>query len=144
MSELTPTVSAQHGAFFLADTERRRTTPDLRLVASYGYKARKSVSNRFAFGEGLVGQAAAGEGPDPHHRRPAGLHPGQLGLGEAAPVNIIVLPLLFEEQCSASSSWPPPTVQRGQPHLPRAGHRDHRRRAQHDHRQHAHRGAAQR
>ena len=32
--------------------------PELRLIASYGYKKRKSVSNRFKIGEALVGQAA--------------------------------------------------------------------------------------
>src|SRR5204863_7927940 len=57
MSELTPTVSAQHGAFFLAES-LDAPTPELRLIASYGYKARKAVSNRFKFGESLVGQAA--------------------------------------------------------------------------------------
>ena len=30
----------------------------LRLIASYGYKKRKNLSNEFKLGEGLVGQAA--------------------------------------------------------------------------------------
>ena len=37
---------------------RGRPTPTLRLVASYGYKRRKNLSNEFRFGEGLPGQAA--------------------------------------------------------------------------------------
>src|SRR5205807_3754642 len=57
MSELTPVVSAQHGAFFMARTDDSEG-PELHLIASYGYKARKNISNRFRFGEALVGQAA--------------------------------------------------------------------------------------
>src|SRR5947209_6692938 len=52
MSELTPTVSAQHGAFFLAESPDGGDA-ELRLIASYGYKARKTVANRFKFGESL-------------------------------------------------------------------------------------------
>src|SRR5207248_54908 len=39
MSELTPTVSAQHGAFFLTAEEEDKDS-ELRLIASYGYTAR--------------------------------------------------------------------------------------------------------
>ena len=64
MSELTPL--GQRAARRVlpgrdAETARpttTRTTGELRLVASYGYKKRKNVSNKFKFGEALVGQAA--------------------------------------------------------------------------------------
>src|SRR5215204_4760055 len=52
MSELTPSVSAQHGAFFLAETAEAGDTDEsgeelgaegeLHMVASYGYKKRKN------------------------------------------------------------------------------------------------------
>src|SRR5437762_2269689 len=61
MSELTPLVSAHHGAFFIMDAESG--TPNLRLIASYAYRARKHVANRFVVGEGLVGQAALEKQP---------------------------------------------------------------------------------
>ncbi len=80
MSELTPTVSAQHGAFFLAD---RPTDDDsktrLRLIASYGYQQRKSVSNSFELGEGLVGQAAVEHKSILITDAPHRLHPDHLG-----------------------------------------------------------------
>jgi signal transduction histidine kinase/DNA-binding response OmpR family regulator/HAMP domain-containing protein len=98
MSELTPTVSAQHGAFFLADGTDEGDEHELNLVASYGYKARKSVANRFKVGEGLVGQAALEKAPILITEAPPDYIRVSSGLGEAAPVNIIVLPLLFEEQ----------------------------------------------
>src|SRR5919202_757319 len=100
MSELTPTVNAQHGAFFLANTDAEEgvTDGELSLVASYGYKKRKNVSNHFKQGEGLVGQAALEkkqivitETPDDY------IHIGS-GLGDAPPRNIIVMPVLFEDQ----------------------------------------------
>jgi signal transduction histidine kinase/HAMP domain-containing protein len=99
MSELTPTVSAQHGAFFLAespDGEDAKTR--LRLIASYGYQQRKSVSNTFELGEGLVGQAAVEHKSILITDAPPDYIQITSGLGEAAPVNIIVMPILFEEQ----------------------------------------------
>ncbi|PLS75823.1 MAG: hybrid sensor histidine kinase/response regulator [Actinobacteria bacterium] len=97
MSELTPTVVAQHGAFFLNDVNAE-AGPELRLVASYGYKARKNVPNRFKLGESLVGQAALEKSPILVTEAPADYVKISSGLGEAAPVNVIVLPILFEEQ----------------------------------------------
>src|SRR4029079_18401515 len=49
MSELTPTVSAQLGAFYMAENGDGDETT-LRLIASYGYKKRKNLSNEFALG----------------------------------------------------------------------------------------------
>ncbi|MGH2749376.1 MAG: HAMP domain-containing protein [Actinomycetota bacterium] len=95
MSELTPTVSAQHGAFFLTDSTDGK--PLLKLIASYGYKARKSVSNRFKFGEGLVGQCALEKKPIVITEAPNDYIKVTSGLGETAPVNIIVIPVLFED-----------------------------------------------
>ena len=100
MSEISPLVSAQHGAFFLAESPTGGE-PELRLIASYGYKQRKSVSNRFKLGEGLVGQAALegksiliSDAPEDYIKISS-------GLGEALPVNIVVMPILFEEQVLA-------------------------------------------
>src|SRR3712207_9584725 len=54
MSEISPLVNAQHGAFFMVDGEDGEAR--LRMVASYGYQRRKNLSNEFGFGEGLPGQ----------------------------------------------------------------------------------------
>jgi HAMP domain-containing protein/CheY-like chemotaxis protein len=96
MSELTPNVSAQHGAFFLA--EGSDDEPELRLIASYGYKARKNVPNKFKFGEGLVGQSAIERSPIVVTEAPVDYIKVSSGLGESAPVNLMVLPVVFEEQ----------------------------------------------
>src|SRR5690606_13358483 len=65
MSELTPVVSAQHGAFFLAmplvDGEDLHSADDdqfeLRMLGSYGYSM-GSMPTSFRPGEGLIGTAA--------------------------------------------------------------------------------------
>src|SRR2546426_901561 len=94
MSELTPLVSAHHGAFFMLDQDDR--APVLKLASTYAYKERKNLANRFRFGEGLVGQCALEKKPILLTRVPADYIQISSGLGEAPPLNIIVLPVLFE------------------------------------------------
>ncbi len=99
MSELTPLVSAHHGAFFVAEGEEEEAT--LRLVSSYGYKQRKKVANEFKVGEALVGQTALEKqsilitDPPEDYIRIAS------ALGEAVPRTIIVMPVLFEDEVMA-------------------------------------------
>jgi len=98
MSELTPLVGAHHGAFFLADDDAGLL---LKLIASYAYKERKSVANRFRPGEGLVGQAALEKKPILLTGVPEDYIVISSGLGEAPPRNIIVMPVLFEGEVKA-------------------------------------------
>src|SRR5690348_18455497 len=83
MSELTPLVSAHHGAFFIADQETATTGQLLKLIASYAYRARKHVANRFMPGEGLVGQAALEKQPILLQNVPDDYIQITSGLGEA-------------------------------------------------------------
>ncbi|HEY1713204.1 MAG TPA: HAMP domain-containing protein [Solirubrobacteraceae bacterium] len=98
MSELTPTVTAQHGAFFLTESDAEGQPRELRLIASYGYTRRSEVSDRFALGDSLVGQAALerktieiAEPPDNYIRVSS-------GLGQSIPASIVIMPILFEDQ----------------------------------------------
>jgi signal transduction histidine kinase/DNA-binding response OmpR family regulator/HAMP domain-containing protein len=99
MSQLTPLVSAHHGAFFMVDSEEQ--APILKLTSSYAYRERKSVSNAFRLGEGLVGQCALEKKTILLTRVPADYIQISSGLGQAAPLNIIVLPVLFEGEVKA-------------------------------------------
>ncbi|MDO8501552.1 MAG: response regulator [Gemmatimonadaceae bacterium] len=99
MSELTPLVSAHHGAFYIMDTEE--SAPVLKLIASYAYKERKHVGNMFHLGEGLVGQAALEKKPILLTSVPDDYIRITSGLGEAPPRNILVLPILFEGDVKA-------------------------------------------
>jgi HAMP domain-containing protein/signal transduction histidine kinase/CheY-like chemotaxis protein len=96
MSQLTPLVSAHHGAFYTIDLESRE--PTLRLTSSYAYRERKHVANFFRFGEGIVGQCAKEKKTILLTRVPHDYILISSGLGEARPHNIIVLPVLFEGQ----------------------------------------------
>src|ERR671933_3073762 len=55
LRELAPLVQAQHGLFYLLEGggDGLKT---LQLLASYAYRERRSLSNHFRIGEGLVGQ----------------------------------------------------------------------------------------
>jgi len=99
LSELAPLVEAKHGVFYTmveGDGE-----PCLRLLASYAFKARKSVSNEFRLGEGLVGQAALEKERILLTHVPADYVHVSSGLGEAAPRDIVVLPVTFEGEVKA-------------------------------------------
>ena len=92
MSELTPLVSAQHGAFYTVNVEENR----LDLIASYAYNKSASVPTSFEFGEGIVGQCALEKKPIVLGTVPDDYIRVASGLGYAGPANILVLPVLFE------------------------------------------------
>ncbi|MGW5274706.1 HAMP domain-containing protein [Streptomyces sp. NPDC004044] len=107
MSELTPVVSAQHGAFFLAvptgDIEAVGADTDkegayvLRMRGSYGYSA-GSMPTSFRPGETLIGTAAEEKRTIQVDNVPPGYLKISSGLGEAPPAHVVVLPVLFEGQ----------------------------------------------
>jgi signal transduction histidine kinase/HAMP domain-containing protein/DNA-binding response OmpR family regulator len=100
LSELAPLVSAQHGVFYIAD-ETEDHQPILKLLGSYGYRERKNLSTRFTLGEGLVGECALEKERIFLTNVPPDYIHISSGLGEAPPVNIIVLPVIFEGQVKA-------------------------------------------
>src|SRR5207249_8387870 len=53
LSELAPVVGAQQGVFYNMDATKP-DEPTLKLLASYAYKERKNIDNRFKLGEGLI------------------------------------------------------------------------------------------
>jgi signal transduction histidine kinase/HAMP domain-containing protein len=99
VSELAPLVNVQHGVFYVADSNEE--APSLSLLASYAYKERKHLANRFRLGEGLVGQCALEKERILITGVPGDYIKINSGLGEASPQNIVVLPVLFEGQVKA-------------------------------------------
>jgi signal transduction histidine kinase/HAMP domain-containing protein/ActR/RegA family two-component response regulator len=105
MSELTPVVSAQHGAFFLAlplvdgkdlkDLGRGDDAYELRMLGSYGYSM-GSMPTSFRPGEALIGTAALEKRTILVDNAPSGYLKISSGLGQAPPAQVIVLPVLFE------------------------------------------------
>ncbi|MEU5266130.1 HAMP domain-containing protein [Amycolatopsis sp. NPDC021455] len=94
LSELAPLVRAQQGAFFLARDDDRDGTV-LECIAAYGL-AQSRAGLRFAMGESLIGQAAVDQRTILVHNAPPEYALISSGLGSAAPVNLIVLPVLFQ------------------------------------------------
>jgi HAMP domain-containing protein/CheY-like chemotaxis protein/signal transduction histidine kinase len=99
LSELAPVVSAQAGVFYMMNGAAE--DPELQLLASYAYRERKGVNTRFKLGEGLVGQAALEKERILLSKVPPDYIQISSGLGETAPKNIVVLPILFEGQVKA-------------------------------------------
>ena len=100
LSELAPLVSVQHGVFYLChEVDDKRQ--ELRLLASYAYRERRNLSNHFEMGEGLVGQCALERERILLTDVPSDYIQINSGLGAAPPLNIVVLPVLFEGQVKA-------------------------------------------
>jgi signal transduction histidine kinase/DNA-binding response OmpR family regulator/HAMP domain-containing protein len=96
LSELATLVSAQHGVFYSMTSPSDGTDPVLELQAGYGYEERKRLSTSFRLGDGLVGQCAKEKKRILLTEVPGDYVRINSGLGESPPLNIIVLPVLFE------------------------------------------------
>ena len=96
LSELAPLVSAQHGVFYSMTAPADGGEPVLQFQAGYGYEERKHLSASFKVGEGLVGQCAKERKRILLTDVPGDYVRISSGLGESRPLNIIVLPVLFE------------------------------------------------
>src|SRR5438876_800764 len=99
LSELTPLVNAQQGVFYTQ--VKHGAEPGRQLLASHASKPNKHLSKTLRIGEGLVGQCAyekkrilLEDVPDDYIRVSS-------ILGSAAPLNIIILPVLFEGEVKA-------------------------------------------
>ena len=99
LSEIAPLVGIQHGVFYIADSSQDE--PVLKLLASYATMKRKSMASEFQLGEGLIGQCAVEKQRVIISNPPANYVKINSGLGAAKPANIVVLPVLFEEQIKA-------------------------------------------
>jgi signal transduction histidine kinase/HAMP domain-containing protein/ActR/RegA family two-component response regulator len=96
LSELAPLVSAQHGAFYAMNSPSTEAENVLELQAGYGLEERKHLSTSFRVGEGLVGQCAKEKKRILLTEVPGNYVRINSALGAGTPLNIIVLPVLFE------------------------------------------------
>ncbi len=99
MSELAPLVNAQLGIFYM-NQPTIAGEQQLTLLAGYGCDEHTAVRTAFRFGEGLVGAAALEKKSILIKEAPEEYLIAS-GLGEAKPSNIIVLPVLFEDEVMA-------------------------------------------
>jgi len=98
LSELAPLVSAQHAVFY---TYEKSDQPYLTLLASYAYERPGEIGKRLELGQGLIGQCALENKKILLSNVPRDYIRVSSGLGSSAPVNIIVLPIVFEGEVKA-------------------------------------------
>ena len=106
MDELIPMVGGQHGAFFLAEPGEARTR--LRLIAGYGLDGDTPAA--VLLGHSLIGQVAKTRKPVVLDQVPGSYVRISSAIGEARPVNVMIVPIVFEDQVlgviEAGSLWP--------------------------------------
>jgi signal transduction histidine kinase/CheY-like chemotaxis protein/HAMP domain-containing protein len=95
-NELIPLIGAQQGTFFLAEATAEDTR--LRLIAGYGLRADIEAPGQFRLGQSLIGQVAKTKKPIIVTDVPEDYVRISSGLGEAAPVNLVIFPIVFEGQ----------------------------------------------
>jgi CheY-like chemotaxis protein/signal transduction histidine kinase/HAMP domain-containing protein len=98
LSELTPLVNAQLGVIYQATSEE---APSLHLLAAYADDVMNGHPQELMLGEGLIGQCAADKRRMLISEVPQGAVPIGSALFKAVPRNIVVLPVLFENQVKA-------------------------------------------
>ncbi len=96
LSELASVVSAQQGVLYVLDGAEDGA--GLRLLASYAHQAHDALAMRLDLGEGLIGQCAVDRRKLELRTVPSDYLKISSGLGQASPVNLVVLPILFEGQ----------------------------------------------
>jgi len=90
LDDLAPQISAQYGALFVAEAEK-----SLRRVSTYGHPG-AGAQDRFALGEGLVGQCALEKRILAVEDLPPGYVHIRSGIGGAPPCSLFIVPVLFE------------------------------------------------
>jgi signal transduction histidine kinase/CheY-like chemotaxis protein/HAMP domain-containing protein len=96
LSEIAPLVSAQHAVFYTMTNPPDGADPTLEYQAGYGFEERRNLSTSFRLGEGLVGQCAKEKKRILLTEVPSDYIRISSGLGAAVPLNVIVLPVVFE------------------------------------------------
>ncbi|MGE5518280.1 MAG: HAMP domain-containing protein, partial [Candidatus Dadabacteria bacterium] len=101
LSELAQVVNAQQGMFYIFEQDENEENKKLKLFSAYAYNEELNFNKEFILGQGLVGQVAMDKERILLTNVPKDYIKIGSGLGEASPVSVIVLPVLFETQIKA-------------------------------------------
>ena len=101
LSELAQVVNAQKGMFYILEQDDVSKEPKLKLFAAYAYVDEVKASKEFSLGEGLLGQCALEKARILFTNVPKNYLKIGSGLGKSSPVNLVVLPVLFEKEIKA-------------------------------------------
>ena len=98
LTELTPLVNAHMGVIYQVENE---DSPQLRLLSAYAGDGISPHPQIVQFGEGLVGQCAMDKRQRLVSEIPSDAAPINSALLRVVPKNLVVLPVLFENQVKA-------------------------------------------
>jgi len=101
LSELAQVVNAQKGMFYILEQDENFKNQKLKLFAAYAFGEEVKTQKEFALGEGLVGQCALEKERILLTNVPKNYTKISSGLGKGSPLNLIVLPVLFEKEIKA-------------------------------------------
>jgi HAMP domain-containing protein/signal transduction histidine kinase/DNA-binding response OmpR family regulator len=99
LSELTPLVGAQNGSFYITDSVGENGS--LNLLTAYASSDKGLIPSSFKMGQGLVGQCGQEKRRILVTDIPKDYIRISSSLGEATPLSIVVLPVLFEGEAKA-------------------------------------------
>src|SRR6476660_3964416 len=98
LTELTPLVNAHMGVIYQVENE---DSPRLHLLSAYADDGSNPHPQDMQFGEGLIGQCAMDKRQRLVSDIPSNVVPINSALMRVAPKNVVVLPILFENQVKA-------------------------------------------
>ncbi len=101
LSELAELVNARYGAFYILEQSETGDEPKLKLFAGYAQKNRKLINLEFEISEGLIGQCAKDKESIRLSNVPEEYLQISSGIGNAAPIDLVILPVLFENNVKA-------------------------------------------
>jgi signal transduction histidine kinase/CheY-like chemotaxis protein len=99
LSELAPLVNVHRGVLY--GRAKRAAEPRLELLATYATSPDHAAPTSLRIGEGLVGQCAYDRKRMLLEEIPADYPRVSSGLGSVTPLNVVILPVLFEGQVEA-------------------------------------------
>ena len=95
--EIVKYMHAIQGGFFVYD-DSDKTSPVLNLVSAFAYNRKKYLQKSIAYGEGLVGTCAREKQSINLTEIPAGYISITSGLGDTLPDNLLLVPVLHENE----------------------------------------------
>jgi HAMP domain-containing protein/signal transduction histidine kinase/DNA-binding response OmpR family regulator len=101
LSELAQVANAQQGMFYILEQDENEQNQKLKLFSAYAYNEEINIQKEFVLGQGLVGQCAVEKERILLTNVPGNYLKIGSGLGEALPMSVVVLPVLFENQIKA-------------------------------------------
>jgi HAMP domain-containing protein/signal transduction histidine kinase/DNA-binding response OmpR family regulator len=101
LSELAQVVNAQKGLFYILKQDENQQDAKLQLFASYALDNVSKMNRELELGQGLVGQCAVNKQRILLTNVPKDYIKIASGLGNSNPLNLIILPVLFENEIKA-------------------------------------------